>query len=416
VTRGERGKASCATCGGGFVALPVAFAAFNRAGLDALHLQAVLARDGRQVNQCVTCEALLASFPVLDEIVHVCVPCVAVWLAADALARLEAAAANGAQPTPPPPPAPAPAAQPAEDGKRAKLEALAELAPAIPPTPNADQGLAAKSHGSGASANASDPLPDISELSDADGDSGVVIDLDDSPAGSNERPHEVPVVKTWKSVASSALASLAKPATASSTLMPRSTLAPRLRSRPERARRERKREPASEKRFPFRKLFVLLAILGGLRFGVSMISGPRQGEPLGGGRAATFWNAPVQVTRVALGGRTVTRFSALRDDQELIALFVPGGGVAPDGAGGKIALIQLLGDEVVLLGSPAIVHGLAVFSANVTWRGAPTRTGRARAYFGEKDAWILVAVAPDGGDFGQSAAAEAYMSSLATLP
>jgi DNA-binding response OmpR family regulator len=269
-----------------------------------------------------------------------------------------------------------------------------------------------------ASMNAGVALPETSVSveevivpGDADGDGEVLILRDDGRTTINERPPDAPVAKTLKKVTTSVLASLAKPATPSSTLT-RPTLTPGLRSRSERPARERKREAAAKK-LPFHKLVAVLAIAGAFALGVSTISGPQQDKLLGGGRSATFGSVPVVVTRVVLAGRTVTRFSSLRDDKELIALFVPGGGGVPADSSGEIVLIELLGDEVVSIEPPKTVDGLAVFSTSVTWRGVPTRTGRARGYFGEKDAWVLIAVAPDDGDFAQSSAAEAYMSSLA---
>ena len=49
----SKGNASCQQCGGGFVALPQAFAALKKAGIDGGRLQEILARDGRKIRPCV---------------------------------------------------------------------------------------------------------------------------------------------------------------------------------------------------------------------------------------------------------------------------------------------------------------------------------------------------------------------------
>jgi hypothetical protein len=149
--------------------------------MDALRLQAALSREGRQVKPCVTCDTLFASFPVFDEIVHVCVPCAAVWLAAPVLARLNAVAETGTH-----------NAAPQNDEERASFAALAELEPALPP---AAQAVAPSDDDGGpASMTASAATPDMRvraghiEPSDTNDEHEILILLDDTPEAINERP------------------------------------------------------------------------------------------------------------------------------------------------------------------------------------------------------------------------------------
>lgn len=87
-----RGAAACARCGGSFKLLPDAFAAFKRAGLRAVDLEAILAREGKKLHPCVTCHEWMLTFPVGHEVFHACVPCGAMWTEPGALNRVIAAA------------------------------------------------------------------------------------------------------------------------------------------------------------------------------------------------------------------------------------------------------------------------------------------------------------------------------------
>ena len=158
------------------------------------------------------------------------------------------------------------------------------------------------------------------------------------------------------------------------------------------------------------RIVIALLVIGGAGLAGYRLLGPAPSTGLGGGKGASFGrSAAVSIEPIALGAHTVTKLmSTAASGDEYIAWYVPGGGGADAGVCERL-LVEVLGKGLRLDGAPLRVGELQVMSADVT---LGEKSGRTRAFFTDKDAWILTAVSATPG-FGRTHEAERFLSSFA---
>ncbi len=74
-----KGRARCASCGGGFVSVEAATTNFAQVGLTPQKIRTLVVDQGQRDRACPTCDRLVSSFAVRREFFHACLACRAVW-------------------------------------------------------------------------------------------------------------------------------------------------------------------------------------------------------------------------------------------------------------------------------------------------------------------------------------------------
>lgn len=407
------------------------FATVKRAGVDGAKLQEILSREGKKQLSCVSCAELFTTFPVLGEQLHACVPCQGVWLGQGALDRFRALSAESGPATkatmtmappaaaPPtttttttpaaPPPTsdmapPAPAAAPVPATSTATISMFA----AAPPPPKAPSSTASMfaatlkptGSGEGAALSSSPPSP-LAPPKSATARMGSISPA--PPPGAAPGPGGTEGMKV-PPPAQKQPARSASPAQAPANPPPIAAPPKAERKRPETGSLYAAETSGGS---PALRVLAVLFLVGAGFLAYRVLDRAPSTE-LGGGKAASFGEGAVTVEAIALGLRPATKFSAVHGPGDFVAWYVPGGGTA-DARTGEFLLVEILGKELKLDGSPRQVGNFSVMNAAVTMGD---KSGRIRAFFSDKDGWVLATLSASPG-FGRTPEAERFLSSFA---
>lgn len=436
-----RGDASCVACGAAFAPLSHAFATLKRAAVEGKRLQEILAHESTKHTPCMSCGDMFTTFPLLGETLHACVPCQAVWLRNGALEHFASLAAAATAPhgfdataaqmdgASAPPPAPPPLGPPpsAAVPSMGSPWAIPPKAPA--PTESPFAALSARLLSNAMEAR----TPPSAPSTRSEGEAKVVIESLDPPMPAADTPSLDPplppssTASPFEPITPMPAAPMpTAPMPATRAMKPRSPtsasssgggLDPEARApRPARAAARRKPKIAGVAYVPESgssplRVVAVLVLIAGAAFAAWRLVAPAASTALGGGKGVSFGKgARFNIEPVALGTRAATKFTSAQSGGELIAWYVPGAGSEHPGSG-DLLLVEILGKEVKLVGVPRRVGELTVMNADVRLVG---KSGRARAFFTGKDAWILIAVSTADG-FERSREADRFLSSLGDL-
>lgn len=370
------GRASCSVCGGGFVPTQRVVTSLMDAGVSALQLREIVAKDGQRVRPCPACNGSLTSFPVRRELLHSCTPCGAIWL--DASAKELLAGVSPAAVEMPLEMRPLPAMS---TGTGGELELGRAPQARGSPVKN-DERYAMRSMRAGLDANTV-PTPSPS--------------LSPAGAGAGANPAAPPLVARDDEGM--------------------------FRAPPGAASGERSEGSALWLGRSL-KLAIAVAVLGIFYVIWNTAHDKASPTPIGGGFAVTFWSQPVKEASTSLAcGFTAKRYLSPWGTNQLEAAYVPGaGGASSDlGKNGRpeCILTSLFGQWVKINSGPSVLdNGLVAFDAEFTIdKPGSTKNvmGWARVEFNEQDAFVVSANS-DSSLFPRSGKANAFMATLKKAP
>jgi hypothetical protein len=422
-----KGNASCAVCGGGFVALPQAFAALKKAGVDGGRLQEILSKDGRKIRNCVTCNQMFTSFPIQGEVLHACVPCGGFWVDKGTVDRLTGVSKE------PPPPSPmslrpeapvakveiakveAPRASTSQEGPSVLVEDIAPLPSAPPPS----AGLIAEEP----------PMPKPARSNPENRPSAQTVmmiasslDPPVSPGSSSRSPSGARGMSLDPAMPAPGTS---KPSSSPKVHAPAPAADARAAEPPQRKReitkdapkKDAKKEPRAARiviqegglgtagKLGIAALIVIVVVLA---VALRNAKGESPATVLGGGRTVHFESA-VEPAPLALSGGAVTRFSQNKDGNFLEAVYMP---VLPEGKGIDVVIRELYGEKLSVPGGVKVAGILHMRGAGDLSRdkGGPM-PGRFEAFIADREGWILAAYGDPG--YADSAEAQKFFASFA---